>query len=241
MKVVVLAAGVGNRLKGLLDNVPKPMVEIAGKPILQHNIEWLKSFGVTDIYVNLHRLPGVIMRHFGDGAAWRVRITYSYEPALLGTAGAVKKIAREFWKDSSREPFLVIYGDNLVSDFDLNRIISFHKRNSGIATMCLYHKPEEIAKSGIAVLDEHCRIVKFIEKPAPDQITGDLVNTGIYVLEPAILKYIPETSCCDFARDVFSTVLDAGEPFYGLVLKANLIAIDTPRLFEEFVTSNVAK
>lgn len=241
MKAVVLAAGKGQRLKGVLDNVPKPMAKIAGKPILQHNLEWLRNSGITDIYVNLHHLSDCITRHFGDGSGWGVRITYSYEPQLLGTAGAVKKIAREFWKDKPDESFLVIYGDNLVSDFDLRRIIQFHSRKKGIATICLYRKPEEVSKSGVVTLDENCKITKFVEKPLAGRVASDLVNTGIYCLEPAILNYIPENSSCDFGKDVFGKVLNAGENLFGLVLDAELIAIDTPQLFEKLVDSRGGK
>jgi mannose-1-phosphate guanylyltransferase/phosphomannomutase len=240
MKAVVLAAGKGERLKGLLDNTPKPMVEIDGKPILQHNLEWLKSFGVTDIYMNLHHLPDVITRHFGNGSGWGVCITYSYEPQLLGTAGAVKKIAREFWKDNSPEPFAVVYGDNLVSDFDLRRIIQFHNRKKGIATICLYRKPEEVAKSGVVVLDENCKITRFVEKPLADQVASDLVNTGIYILEPMFLKYIPD-GCCDFGKDVFCRALEAGQPLFGIVASSNLVAIDTPQLYEKHLVSRGVK
>jgi mannose-1-phosphate guanylyltransferase/phosphomannomutase len=241
MKAVVLAAGKGQRLKGILDNIPKPMAQIAGKPILQHNIEWLKKSGVTDIYINLHYLPEVITGHFGNGAVFGVRITYSREQTLLGTAGAVKKIALDHWQQNSREPFLVVYGDNLLSEFDLARLIKFHGEKQGIGTVCLYHKPEEVSKSGVALLDNTGRITKFIEKPAANQIASDLVNTGIYVLEPEILKYIPQDCSCDFGRDVFGKVLNSNESLYGLAMDANLIAIDTPQLFEKIVASRTAK
>ncbi len=241
MKAVVLAAGKGERLKGLLDNIPKPMAQIAGKPILQHNIEWLKKSGVTDIYINLHHLPEVITSHFGDGADFGVAITYSREKTLLGTAGAVKKIASDYWKENSRESFLVVYGDNLLSEFDLERIIKFHSEKQGIGTICLYHKPEEVHKSGVALLDKNSRIICFVEKPASNQVTSDLVNTGIYVLEPKILKYIPKDTCCDFGKDVFGKVLDAGESLYGFLMDANLIAIDTPQLFEKIIASGNSK
>lgn len=241
MKAIILAAGKGQRLKGILDNIPKPMAPVTGKPILQYNIEWLKNAGVTDIYINLHHLPDVITQYFGNGGRWGVQITYSYEPNLLGTAGAVKKIASEYWQKNPIEPFLVVYGDNLVSDFDLRQIMDFHKAKRGIGTICLYSKPDEAAKSGIAVLDKDCKITKFIEKPAPRQITSDLVNTGIYMLEPAILRYISEDCCCDFAKDVFGKILDEGESLYGVVLKANLIAIDTPQLFKKLVALKVSK
>jgi len=232
MKAIILAAGKGQRLKGILDDIPKPMARIAGKPILEHNLEWLKSFGITDIYINLHHLPDVIISHFADGARLGLQITYSYEQDLLGTAGAVKKIAREFWGNNPAEPFLVVYGDNLVTDFDLGRVIRFHNEKQGIATMCLYRKPEEVSKSGVAVLDKDCRITRFVEKPSSGQIAGDLVNTGIYVLDPVILKYIPD-GCCDFGKDVFGKVLDSGQSLFGIVLNANLIAIDTPQLYEK--------
>lgn len=240
MKAVLLAAGIAQRLKGVVDNIPKPMVQIAGKPILQHNLKWLKKFGITDIYINIHHLPDVITSHFGDGTKWGVRITYSREQQLLGTAGAVKKIARDFWKDGPVEPFLVVYGDNLVTDFDLNRIIQFHNRKKGIAAICLYHKPEEVSKSGVAVLDQNCRITAFIEKPSAGQIAINLVNTGIYVLDPAILKYIPD-GYCDFGKDIFGRVLDADESLFGIVLKANLVAIDTPQLYEKLIVSGGRK
>jgi NDP-sugar pyrophosphorylase family protein len=236
MKAVLLAAGVANRLRGVVDNIPKPMVPVAGKPILQHNLEWLKKFSVTDIYINLHHLPEVITSHFGDGDRWGLRITYSHEQQLLGTAGAVKKIAREFWNGSSGEPFLVVYGDNLVTDFDLNRIIQFHNRKKGIASICLYRKPEEVSKSGVAVLDENCRITAFIEKPSAGQIASNLVNTGIYMLEPAIMEYIPD-GCSDFGKDVFGKVLGAGESIFGILLNSNLVAIDTPQLYEKLIVS----
>jgi len=240
MKAVVLAAGKGQRLKGFLHSTPKPMVEIDRKPILQHNLEWLKSFGITDIYVNLHHLSDCITRHFGDGSGWGVRITYSYEPQLLGTAGAVKKIARDFWKDKYDESFLVIYGDNLVSDFDLRRIIQFHNRKKGIATICLYRKPEEVSKSGVVILDENCKIARFVEKPLAGQIASDLVNTGIYILEPMFLKYIPD-GCCDFGKDVFGRVLEAGQSLFGIVANSNLVAIDTPQLYKKHLVSRGIK
>ncbi|MBN2021097.1 MAG: nucleotidyltransferase family protein [Sedimentisphaerales bacterium] len=240
MKAILLAAGKAERLKGVLDCLPKPMVQIAGKPILEHNIEWLRSYGVTDVYINLHHLPEVIKRYFSNGIDRGVKITYSYEPALLGTAGAVKKIAHDCWNDNPFEPFIVVYGDNLVSDFNLNRIIQFHKRKKGIATICLYHRPEEVSKSGVAVLDEDHRIIAFVEKPSAGQIAGDLVNTGIYILEANILQYIP-AGCCDFGKDVFGRVLDSGESLYGIVLNANLVAIDTPQLYERVVDSGVLK
>lgn len=232
MKAIVLAAGRGQRLKGVIDKVPKPMLKIGHKPVLEQNIEWLRSFDVRDIYINLHHLPDVIRDYFGSGSGWDVKIRYSYEQTLLGTAGAVEKIASEQWPDDLSEPFIVVYGDNLLSDFNLDEIINFHKVKNGIGAICLYRN-DEVAQSGIAVIDSENKIVKFVEKPGPGETVSNLVNAGIYVFEPAILKYIPGNSFSDFGKDVFHKVIRAGENLYGIVLEGNLIAIDTPELLEK--------
>ncbi len=238
MKAIILAAGKGERLKEVVDYIPKPMVKIKGKSILEHNIEWLKSFGLKDIYVNLHHLPDVIKDHLGNGTQYGVNITYSYEKHLLGTAGAVKKIATEYWKKDPSDTFLVAYGDNLLSDFNLLQITEFHRAKKGIGTICLYHK-DDVSQSGVAVLDGD-RIVDFIEKPEPSETTSHIVNTGIYVLEQRILKYIPD-GFSDFGHDIFRTVLDAEERLYGFVSNRKLVAVDTPELLRQVVKSTSEK
>jgi len=237
MRAVVLAAGKGERLRGIVDAVPKPMIKVGGKPILEHNIEWLRDYGISDLYINLHHLPDAIRDYFGSGERFGVKITYSYESQLLGTAGAVRKIANEYWGDESSGAFLVVYGDNLLSDFNLADLISFHQAKHGLATVCLYRKPEEVSKSGVVLLDSQGRILNFVEKPYPGQVQSDLVNTGVYVLEPAILRYIPQNCFCDFGEDVFPAAIDAGENLFGLVADADLIAIDTPELYEKALGS----
>ena len=228
MKAVLLAAGRGERIRDVVDTVPKPMIEINGKPILQQNVEWLVRFGVTDLYINLHHLPDVIKSHFGDGSQWDANIRYSYEEHLLGTAGATRKIADDYWK-AADEPFLVVYGDNLLSEFDLTAILDFHQASSGIGTICLYHR-DDVSQSGIAVLDQSSRIVRFLEKPSPAEAISHWVNAGIYVLEPEILRHIPKEQPYDFGRDVFPNVLAVGETLFGMVSDAALIAVDTPEL-----------
>ena len=110
MKAVLLAAGKGTRLKPLTDNIPKVMIQINGKAILEYHIEQLAETGIIDIYINLHYLSEKIKNHFEDGRKWGVKINYSYEPEILGTAGALKKLSRELRTD----PFLVVYGDNFL-------------------------------------------------------------------------------------------------------------------------------
>ena len=231
MRAVVLAAGRGERLKSIISNVPKPMVRVGDRPILEQNIVWLKDSGIRDIYVNLHHLADAIRDYFGDGSRWAVNIKYSYEPQLLGTAGAVHKIARDFWKARSLSTFVVIYGDNLLSSFDLAKIIRFHSAKGGLGTVCLYYK-DDVSISGVAVLDDDGRISRFVEKPRPDQEISHLVNTGIYVLEPEILEYIPD-GFSDFGRDIFPKVLETDKRLYGVVLNSKLVAIDTPDLFKQ--------
>jgi NDP-sugar pyrophosphorylase family protein len=209
------------------------MVRIAGLPILERNIIWLRDSRINDIYVNLHHLPDIITDYFGSGSWWNVKITYSYEPVLLGTAGAVRKIASQFWDKKDTSAFLVIYGDNVLSDFDLPQITEFHSIKKGIGTICLYHK-DNVSQSGVALLDNEDKIVDFLEKPQPSERTSHLVNTGIYILEHRILTYIPD-GFSDFGHDIFPTVLNAKERLYGFISDRELIAVDTPELFRQAI------
>ena len=250
MRAIILAAGKSERLRGTVDNVPKPMVRIKGKPILEHNIEWLRSFGIKDIYINLHYLPDVVKNYFENGDKWAVRISYSYESQLLGTAGAVRKIAEDYWSEElnntqiergierklkNRSTFLVIYGDNLF-EYDLKKIISFHQVKKGIATVAVYEK-DDVTQSGVVLIDEDDKIVKFIEKPKskPKKVVSHLVNTGIYVLELAVLSYIPQNKLSDFGRDIFPEMIKKDEKMFGIIVKGNLTAIDTPKLLREVI------
>jgi len=230
MKAIVLAAGKGERLKGVLDGLPKPMVRVNGRPVLEQNIEWLAGYGIKDIYVNLHHLPHMIKECLGDGSRWGVDITYSHEPTLLGTAGAARKIADECW-GSADDAFLVAYGDNLY-DCDLGSIIESHNVKGGVASMAVYEK-DDVSQSGIVVLDGDDRVVSFIEKPRPEEVVSHLVNAAIYILEPEVLNYIPAGKPLDFGRDVFPEMIQAGEKVYGITMKGNLTAIDTPELLKE--------
>jgi len=209
MKAMLLAAGQGSRLRPLTDRIPKCMIPVGGKPILEHTIEWFARSGVTEIIVNLCSLPQVIMDYFGHGDRWGVRITYSLEEQSLGTAGGVKNAAW-FFDDG---PFLVWYGDNL-SHCDLDRLYRFHCAKGGLATIALHHR-EDVSQSGIVGLDDVDRIMRFLEKPTPEQTFSHWVNAGIYVLDPAVLGFIPAEGIPDFGRDIFPRMLAAGWPLYG--------------------------
>jgi NDP-sugar pyrophosphorylase family protein len=220
---MLLAAGEGTRLRPLTNTVPKCMLPIGGKPILERNIEWLCRHGATELVINLYYLPHVIQDYFGDGSRWGVHITYSLEPTILGTAGGVKWVSNLF-----SETFLVWYGDNL-STCDLSHLVDFHRAKGGVATIALYQR-EDVTHSGIIGLDDQERITRFLEKPKIDQVFSHWVNAGIYVLEQVVLEFIPAQGASDFGRDVFPALLAADQPLYGYRMSASegLWWIDTP-------------
>ena len=225
MKAVLLAAGEGLRLGAVTVDRPKPMLEVGGRPILEHNVRLLARHGIQELIINLHHCSEVIVRHFGDGASLGVRITYSHEPTLLGTSGAVKKVA-----DHLTGTFLVMYGDNLTN-CDLSGLIDFHNRKRGMATIALFYR-ENATVSGIAELDVDDRVVRFLEKPRVDDIFSPWVNAGILVMEPAVLDFVPAGRASDFGREVLPTLLAADQPIYGYKMTEGLWWVDSPEDFE---------
>ncbi len=213
-KAMLLAAGKGTRLRPLTETVSKCMVMIAGKPILEHNVERLKSYGVREVVINLHYQPDSITAHFGDGSRLGVHITYSFEPELLGTAGAVRKVAAMF-----DAPFFVWYGDNL-SDCRLDRLWHLHAARGGVATIALHHR-DDPTQSGIVGLDTDDRILRFLEKPRAEQVFSHWVSAGILVLEPQALDAIAANESVDFGRDVFPKLLEQGEALFGYRMAAD--------------------
>ena len=208
VRAMMLAAGEGTRLRPLTARVPKCMVRLGGKPLLEYGIRWLRRHGITNLAINLHHLPQTVTEYFGDGARWGVHITYSFEEAPLGTAGGVKHMASFF-----EGPFFVWYGDNL-STCRLDRLWEHHRTHGGAATLALHHR-EDPTHGGIVELDGRDRITRFLEKPTASEIFSRWVNAGIYVLEPTVLDAIPAGQVVDFGRDVFPTLLTAGGALYG--------------------------
>jgi len=224
---MLLAAGQGTRLRPFTNHVPKCMVPVAGKPVLEHNIEWLQNYGIEQLVINLHHLPQVVMDYFGDGNNWGLKITYAIEEKLLGTAGGVKNV--EWFFDG---PFILWYGDNLCA-CNLKQMWDFHQTSRGLATMALHYRDDPTA-SGIVGLDENYRIQRFLEKPRPDQVFSHWVNAGVLILEPDVFGYISEDGNPDFGHDVFPHILDSGQPIYGyrLLPGERLYWIDTPQDLE---------
>lgn len=221
MKAMILAAGEGTRLRPLTAALPKPMAPIVGAPLLARTLSWLAEEGVKEAAINLFHLPQVIVEHFGYEYAG-IRLRYSFEANLMGTAGGLKPCDRIF-EDA---PFYVIYGDNLVRA-DLRSLFQFHMSRGAMATMALFQHPNPAA-AGIVGVDSSGRVTRFMEKPPPDQIFADTANAGIYVLDPAVLRHIPDQTPCDFGRDIFPSLLAQGISLCGTPLNGYLQDTGTP-------------
>jgi NDP-sugar pyrophosphorylase family protein len=226
MKVVLLAAGEGKRLGKLTDKLPKVMLPVDGVPVLEHAVRRLHTQGFRYMYVNLHHLPDIVRTHFEDGRRFGVRIAYSYEPEILGTAGAVRKLLPRL--DSG--PFLVVYGDNLT-DCDFRQLVRLHADRKAAATIGV-HWREDVVSSGAVVFDEETgRIRELVEKPSPDQAAslGHWVSAGVFVVERRVADLI-SFGFCDFGEDVFPQALRRGMPLFAHKLES-VIWLDTPEAY----------
>ncbi len=212
MKAVVMAGGEGTRLRPLTSNQPKPMVPIVGKPCMEHILELLQLHGFEDVIVTLAFLPQAIRSYFGTGETLGLKIEYSVEELPLGTAGSVG-LARNALDDT----FLVISGDALC-DIDLGALVAFHREKGAAATIGLKSVDNPL-EFGIVVTDEEGRIERFLEKPSWGQVFSDTINTGIYVLEPEVLKHVPADGAYDFSKELFPLLLEMGRPLYGYVME----------------------
>jgi mannose-1-phosphate guanylyltransferase/phosphomannomutase len=210
VKAVIMAGGEGTRLRPQTSNLPKPMLPLVGRPMMEHIIALLRRHGITDIVVTVAFLPNAIRSYFGNGSELGVRMVYATEESPLGTAGSVGNA-----KDELKERFLVISGD-VLTDIDLTEVIAFHEKNGALATIAL-SAVENPLEFGIVITREDGTIERFLEKPGWGQVFSDTINTGIYVLEPEIFERIPEGRSVDFSSEVFPAVLEAGEPLFGYV------------------------
>ena len=211
MKAVVMAGGEGTRLRPLTSNQPKPMVPVVGKPCMEHILELLREHGMSDVIVTVAFLPQAIRSYFGQGESLGMQIGYSVEESPLGTAGSVRLAAKQL-----DETFLVISGDALC-DVDLSKLVAFHKEKGAAVTIGLKSVDNPL-EFGIVVTDEDGRIERFLEKPSWGQVFSDTINTGIYVLEPEVLKHVPTDRPYDFSKELFPYLLEMGRPMYGYVM-----------------------
>lgn len=201
------------------------MIPVAGRPLLEYVLRHLRQHGFDHVVVNLHHLPEVITDAFGDGRRLGMSITYSHEPELLGTAGAVRRMARFF-----DEPFLVYYADNLLN-VDLADLWRAHCRHAPLATVGLQWM-DDPTQRGIIGLHSDGRIARFLEKPSLEHVFEDyLVNAGVYGLDPAILDHIGGAPAPDFSYHVFPSLLAAGLPVRGHRLCGQVLSTDTPQRY----------
>ncbi len=221
-KAMVLAAGESTRLRPLTLQTPKVLLPIGGIPLIQHILAWLKKHGISQVVVNLHHFGDKIKGFVDDGSRFGVKVTYSEEETLLGTAGGVKRMEYFF-----QGTFVVFYGD-IFTNFDLSAMIQLHREKKAIATLAVFEVPNPL-EVGVLEMNGDGRISRLIEKPRFPVLSlqsPTLVNGGVYVLEREVLDYIPSQGFFDFGHDIFPKLIELGLFVQGYVLKPEDYLID---------------
>jgi len=226
MKAVVMAGGFGTRIQPLTNSIPKPMLPILNKPMMEHIIKKLKSVGITEIVVLLYFKPEIIQNYFKDGSDLGIKINYVLPDDDYGTAGAVKKAQKYL-----DEKFIVVSGD-LVTGFDFKEIIGFHNAVNSKLTITLT-SVEDPLQFGVVITDKDGKILRFLEKPGWGEVFSDTINTGIYVIEPEILGYIPDNIPFDFSKDLFPKLMKEGITLYGYNAKGYWRDVGNPESYRE--------
>ena len=212
MRAMVLAAGLGTRLRPLTYEMPKPLVPVADRPVMEHILRLLVRYGHREAIANLSHHPEMIRERFGDGSGLGVELSYSFEEELLGTAGGVRGVA-EFLTGGESDSFLVISGDGLT-DLDLAAMRAAHEAHGGIATLAL-KRVADPGEYGVVVTGSGGRIDAFQEKPDPAEALSDLANCGIYMFRGEIFDHFPDRQFADWAMDVFPRLLEDDVPMFG--------------------------
>lgn len=229
MKALLLCAGYGTRLGSLTRDVPKALLPVAGRPLLDYTLAYLADAGVREVVINLHYRPEQIRTHLGDGSRFDVRVQYAYEHELLGTAGALKRLAPAFLGAGD---ILVVYGD-LLLDQRLDALRHFHRERGAAATLLLH---ERRASNSVVLMDDSLRITAFHERPDEGQRhslpMSRWVNSGVYLLSESLLAHLPDQVPADFPRDVFPDLVRSF-PVYGFPLSGYRCAIDSPERLAE--------
>lgn len=225
---MILCAGFGTRMQDFTKDLPKPMLSIGGKPLLEYTITHLARSGINNIVINLHYLPEKITSYFGDGSRWGVKINYSPEDKPLGTAGAVKKADCLL---SGFDDFLVLYGD-IVCCQDYLSLFEFHGSRPAAKASIILH--ERSKSNSVVEMDGENKITRFIERPEKEVADKkqNWVNSGLYCFSKKIIEYIPENEYCDFPRDIFSRLVCEGA-LYGYPLESYRCAIDSPERYDK--------
>lgn len=223
MKAMILAAGKGTRVRPITYTIPKPMIPILQKPVMEFLLELLRQHGFNEIMVNVSHLANEIENYFRDGQRFGVQIAYSFEGNIvdgelvgkaLGSAGGMRRIQdfSPFFDDT----FVVLCGDALI-DLDLTAAVKWHREKGSIATVIMKSVPkEEVSSYGVVVTDELGRIQTFQEKPSVEEALSTNINTGIYIFEPEVFKYIPPDVEYDIGSQLFPRLVEVGAPFHGI-------------------------
>lgn len=210
LTAVVLAAGVGSRLDPLTQQLPKPLVPFANRPVMEHIVNLLKRHGVTRTVSNVHYLPEKVKRYFGRGTAFGIDMHFVDEPQLSGDAGGVRACRHYLTGDT----FLVVMGD-LITDLDLTYVLTQHRERGAIATIAL-KQVRDVERFGVAVLDSDGFIRGFQEKPVRENAISNLASTGVYVFDREVFEYIPKDGPVGFGRNIFPYLVDKGLPVLGV-------------------------
>jgi mannose-1-phosphate guanylyltransferase/phosphomannomutase len=224
---MVLCAGRGSRLGTLSEDLPKPLQDIHGRPILDRILANLARCGFGEVVLNLHHLGGQIRAFVGDGARWGLHVHFLDEPELVGTAGSVRDAAGLL---AGPDPVLVHYGD-VVTDQDLGELVRKHRAEGALATLLLHERP---GSNSVVVLDPDGRVLRLLERPSEAERAGvdsPWVNSGVYLLDPSLLAQLPGPGPLDFPRDVFPALIARGRVF-GVPLTGYRCAIDSPERLE---------
>lgn len=223
MQAVILAGGKGTRLGK--NEIPKVMINIGRIPILQHQIELLRRYGITDVVLCVKHLSEKIKKHFGDGSETGVKITYSEEKEFLGTAGAVK-----FAEDVVKDDFILFYGDVMLN-MDLAKLAEYHKNKRGLATLVV-HESDHPHDSDIVDMDQNNKVKRFW-RPKPNEKFRNLTNAAVYVLNKSILKHVEEGKNLDFGKDIFPKLVEKKISIYGYVTSEYVKDMGTPERLEK--------
>jgi len=221
VKAVILVGGEGTRLRPLTYYAPKPMVPVVNRPFLEHTVAYLKKHGVREVVLTLSYLPQAIRNYFGDGKRPDVELRYCLEEKPLGTAGAIKNA--EDYLDGT---FVVLNGD-IFTNLNMSDMLAFHRSKKAVATIALTWVENPCA-FGIVETDSDGRVRRFVEKPGPDRVTSHWINAGVYILEPEVLRHVPEGSHYMFERGLFPLLLSLGQPVYGYPFDGYWLDMGTP-------------
>jgi NDP-sugar pyrophosphorylase family protein len=232
MKAMILAAGLGTRLRPITNNTPKPIIPVGDRPLIEYLLLLLKKYGIKDIIINLHHLGEKIENAMGDGSRWGIRISYSREEIILGTGGGIKK-AQAFLSDSA---FLVINGDILI-DINIDNLLEFHQRHGGIATMVL-RENDNPDLYGSVKIDKDQRVRQILDRPVCTVMDlNSYMFTGIHLIEPKIFQYIPEGQYYSVI-DAYIEMLTKNEVVYGHIMKGHWSDIGTIEGYEKVSDDN---